>query len=100
MFDVSAVMLNYNSKYFPKMCVEAFYRADMEGVPFEFIAVDNGSTENVSLGYLEKASEKGLPSPVPLTPTVRARRGFFTSGARPILIACWVASSCRWSASS
>ena len=57
---VSAVMLNYNSKYFPKMCVEAFYRADMDGVPFEFIAVDNASTENVSLGYLKKASDNGL----------------------------------------
>lgn len=57
---VSAVMLNYNSKYFPKMCVEAFYRADMDGVSFEFIAVDNASTEQVSLGYLEKAEEKGL----------------------------------------
>lgn len=57
---VSAVMLNYNNKYFPKMCVEAFYRADMDGVPFEFIAVDNGSTEKVSLGYLEKAEEKRL----------------------------------------
>lgn len=56
---VSAVMLNYNSKYFPKMCVEAFYRSRID-VPFEFIAVDNASTENVSVGYLEKASEKGL----------------------------------------
>ena len=57
---VSAVMLNYNSKYFPKMCVEAFYRADMHGIPFEFIAVDNASTEQESVGYLEKAAAKGL----------------------------------------
>lgn len=56
---VSAVMLNYNSKYFPKMCVEAFYRGKMN-FDFEFIAVDNGSTDPISLGYLEKAEEKGL----------------------------------------
>jgi N-acetylglucosaminyl-diphospho-decaprenol L-rhamnosyltransferase len=55
---VSAVMLNYNSKYFPKMCVEAFYRGRMD-FPFEFIAVDNASTEHVSLGYLEKTADAG-----------------------------------------
>lgn len=51
-------MLNYNSKYFPKMCVEAFRRGKMD-FDFEFIAVDNASTEQVSLGYLENAAEKG-----------------------------------------
>lgn len=56
---VSAVMLNYNSKYFPKMCVEAFHRGEMD-FDFEFIAVDNASTDPISLGYLEKADEKGL----------------------------------------
>lgn len=56
---VSAVMLNYNSKYFPKMCVEAFYRSKFDG-KFEFIAVDNASTEEISLGYLEKAAAEGL----------------------------------------
>lgn len=56
---VSAVMLNYNSKYFPKMCVEAFYRAKID-FDFEFIAVDNASTDPISLGYMEKAAEKGL----------------------------------------
>ncbi len=56
---VSAVMLNYNSKYFPKMCVESFYRGKMN-FKFEFIAVDNASTDPISLGYLEKAAEKGL----------------------------------------
>ncbi len=56
---VSAVMLNYNSKYFPKMCVEAFYRAKMN-FDFEFLAVDNDSTDPISLGYLEKAAEGGL----------------------------------------
>ncbi len=56
---VSAVMLNYNSKYFPKMCVEAFNRGKMD-FDFEFIAVDNASTEKESVEYLEKAAEKGL----------------------------------------
>lgn len=56
---VSAVMLNYNSKYFPKMCVEAFYEGTMD-FDFEFIAVDNGSSDPISLGYLEKAEADGL----------------------------------------
>lgn len=56
---LSAVMLNYNSKYFPKMCIEAFYRGEMD-FDFEFIAVDNASTDPISLGYLEKAENEGL----------------------------------------
>lgn len=55
---VSAVMLNFNSKYFPKMCVEAFYRSKID-FKFEFIAVDNASTEDMSLGYLENADQDG-----------------------------------------
>lgn len=56
---VSVIMLNFNSKYFPKMCVEAFYRGKMN-FPFEFIAVDNASTEPMSIGYLEQAQKEGL----------------------------------------
>ena len=56
---VSAVMLNYNSKYFPKMCVEAFRRGKMD-FDYEIIAVDNNSSDPISLGYLEKAAEEGL----------------------------------------
>ncbi|PIR55561.1 hypothetical protein COU74_00280 [Candidatus Peregrinibacteria bacterium CG10_big_fil_rev_8_21_14_0_10_36_19] len=56
---VSAIMLNYNSKYFPKMCVEAFYRGKMN-FDFEFIAVDNNSNDPISLGYLDKAEKEGL----------------------------------------
>lgn len=51
-------MLNYNSKYFPKMCIEAFYDGKMN-FDFEFIAVDNGSNEPISLGYLEKVAKEG-----------------------------------------
>ncbi len=56
---LSAIMLNYNGKYFPKMCVEAFRRGKMD-FDFEFIAVDNASTDPISLGYLHKAEEEGL----------------------------------------
>jgi len=56
---VSIIMLNFNSKYFPKMCVEAFYNSTID-FPFEFIAVDNASTEPMSIGYLEQASKEGL----------------------------------------
>lgn len=56
---VSAVMLNYNSKYFPKMCVEAFHRAKMD-FDYEIIAVDNNSTDPISLGYLENAEKEEL----------------------------------------
>ncbi len=56
---VSVIMLNFNSKYFPKMCVEAFYNSKIE-FPFEFIAVDNASTEPMSIGYLEQAAKEGL----------------------------------------
>lgn len=56
---ISVVMLNFNSKYFPKMCVEAFYAGNTD-FDFEFIAVDNASTEQMSLGYLEHADKEGL----------------------------------------
>jgi N-acetylglucosaminyl-diphospho-decaprenol L-rhamnosyltransferase len=56
---LSAIMLNYNGKYFPKMCVEAFRRGKMD-FDFEFIAVDNASTDEISLGYLAEAEKKGL----------------------------------------
>jgi len=56
---VSVVMMNFNSKYFTKMCVEAFYKGKMD-FPIEFIAVDNASTEPMSIGYLEKAEKEGL----------------------------------------
>jgi N-acetylglucosaminyl-diphospho-decaprenol L-rhamnosyltransferase len=56
---VSAVMLNYNSKYFPKMCVEAFGRSKVD-FDYEIIAVDNASTDPISTGYLAKAKEEGL----------------------------------------
>lgn len=56
---VSAVMLNYNSKYFPKMCIEAFRRGKMD-FEYEIIAVDNASDDPISLGYLEHAAEKGV----------------------------------------
>jgi len=55
---VSAVMLNYNSKYFPKMCFEAFERGKT-GFEWEFVAVDNASTEHESVEYMEKMAEKG-----------------------------------------
>jgi N-acetylglucosaminyl-diphospho-decaprenol L-rhamnosyltransferase len=56
---VSAVMLNYNSKYFPKMCVEAFSNSKVD-FKYEIIAVDNASTDPISVGYLEKAGKEGL----------------------------------------
>lgn len=54
---VSVIMLNYNQKYFPRMCVEALKRtkADFE---YEIIAVDNASTDD-SIKYLRKAANKG-----------------------------------------
>lgn len=59
MIKVSAVMLNYNNKYFPKMCVEAFKRSEVD-FEYEFIAVDNDSDDPISVGYLNKAAEEGL----------------------------------------
>ncbi|MBL4695074.1 glycosyltransferase family 2 protein [Candidatus Gracilibacteria bacterium] len=56
---LSAVMLNFNCKYFPKMCVDAFRKGEMD-FEYEMIAVDNASTDPISLGYLEKAAEQGL----------------------------------------
>jgi len=59
MIKISAVMLNYNSKYFPKMCVEAFRRSKLD-FEYEFIAVDNASTDPISTGYLKQAEKEGL----------------------------------------
>lgn len=56
---VSAVMLNYNNKYFPKMCVEALGRSKVD-FEYEVVAVDNASDDPISLGYLDKAEEEGL----------------------------------------
>lgn len=41
---VSIIIVNYNHKYFPKMCVEAIEKSDTD-FDYEIIVVDNGSTD-------------------------------------------------------
>ncbi|MBT3865214.1 glycosyltransferase family 2 protein [Candidatus Peregrinibacteria bacterium] len=55
---ISAVMINTNDKYFPRMCIEAFARSKVE-FPMEFIVVDHASTDPISTGYVDKAEKEG-----------------------------------------
>lgn len=53
---LSAIIVNHNQKYFPRMCIEALKKG---GLPaeHELIVVDNASKDE-SLPYLEKMAEK------------------------------------------
>ncbi len=51
---VSVIIVNYNHKYFPRMAVEALEKSKVN-FPFEIIVVDNNSTDQESLIFLEKA---------------------------------------------
>lgn len=54
---VSILIVNYNQKYFPRLCVESLQKSKFEG-GMEIIFCDNSSKDE-SLGYLREASEKG-----------------------------------------
>lgn len=54
---LSCVIVNYNSKYFPRMCLEHLEKSKCEH-KFEIIFVDNNSSDE-SLGFLEEAHKKG-----------------------------------------
>ncbi len=51
---LSVIVVNYNAKYFPRMCVEALQKSKTD-FDFEIIFVDNASSDE-SVDYLEKAS--------------------------------------------
>lgn len=54
---VSAIIVNYNHKYFPKLAVEALEKST-GAFDLEIIVVDNASHDPESVGFLEKASEQ------------------------------------------
>ncbi len=53
---LSVIIVNFNHKYFPKLAVEALEKAKTS-FDFEIIVVDNHSTDEESLGFLEAAHE-------------------------------------------
>lgn len=55
---VSAIIVNFNHKYFPKLAVEALENSKTN-FDFEIIAVDNASRETESLDFLNKAHDHG-----------------------------------------
>lgn len=55
---LSIITVNFNHKYFPKLCVEALERSKTN-FPFEIIFMDNASTDLISLGFLKRASDEG-----------------------------------------
>ncbi|MBU1992224.1 MAG: glycosyltransferase family 2 protein [Patescibacteria group bacterium] len=57
MTKVSCVIVNYNTKYFPRMCLEHLEKSKC-GFDFEIIFVDNASHDE-SLEFLEKAYKDG-----------------------------------------
>lgn len=51
---LSVIIVNFNHKYFPRLAVEALEKSKTH-FPFEIIVVDNNSTDDESLVFLEKA---------------------------------------------
>ena len=52
---LSTITINFNHKYFPKLCVEALEAAKTD-FKFEIIFVDNVSIDPISRGFLDKAA--------------------------------------------
>ncbi len=57
MVKLSITIVNYNQKYFPKLCIEALKKSKTD-FEFEIIVCDNNSKDE-SLAYLKSSSEKG-----------------------------------------
>ena len=55
--ELSIIIVNYNGKYFPRLCIEAIKRNKTD-FPYEIIVIDNCSTDQESLEYLEKADQR------------------------------------------
>ena len=55
---LSITIVNYNQKYFPRLCVEALKKSKAN-FDFEIIICDNNSDDE-SLDYLKKAAKEGL----------------------------------------
>ncbi|MBI2464468.1 glycosyltransferase family 2 protein [Candidatus Peregrinibacteria bacterium] len=53
---LSVIVVNYNQKYFPKMCLEAIKKSQVN-FPYEIIFVDNASSDE-SIAFLREAAEK------------------------------------------
>jgi len=54
--DLSVIIVNYNQKYFPKMCVNALEQSKTK-YKFEIIVVDNNSHDE-SMEFLKQAAKK------------------------------------------
>jgi GT2 family glycosyltransferase len=54
---LSITIVNYNQKYFPRLCVEALKKSKTD-FDFEIIVCDNNSVDE-SLDYLKKVAKKG-----------------------------------------
>jgi GT2 family glycosyltransferase len=54
---VSIIIVNFNHKYFPRMCVEAIEKSQTN-FDYEIIVVDNNSTDE-SIEYLRKTQKEG-----------------------------------------
>jgi len=57
---VSTITVNYNHKYFPKLCLEAVLESDLPLGSIQPVFVDNASTEFESVNYLREQSKKGI----------------------------------------
>ena len=55
---LSITIVNFNQKYFPRMCVESL-RKSVTDFEYEIIFIDNNSTDE-SISYLESAEKQGL----------------------------------------
>lgn len=54
---LSVIIVNYNYKYFPRMAVEALEKSKTD-FPFEIIFVDNNSSDEESMDFLERAHKE------------------------------------------
>jgi glycosyltransferase involved in cell wall biosynthesis len=55
--DLSIIVVNYNSALKTLSLLESIFNADMEGINFEILVIDNNSQENIASTLKQKYPE-------------------------------------------
>ncbi len=55
--DLSIIIVNYNSAFKTLSLLESIFKADLQGIDYEIIVIDNNSTENITSILKQKYPE-------------------------------------------